>query len=402
MSVNSDVVIVGGGIVGLASAYELGKRGVKVKVVERGICGREASWAGAGVLQCGNWHRRDPLVHLLRESLQNYAGYTRELYERTHIDPQFENCGSFELLLEDQQYRMAASEVRVAEALREQFGRAPLELLSPEQARAAEPRIAGELLGVKYCPITSQVRNPDLVRAIREACLQVGVEIIENCPVQGVVRDGSRVTGVRTSRGDFSAGHVVLSAGSWSALVDAELGKLMPVYPVRGQIVLLEMHPRPFTHIVERGKCYMIPRFDGRIVIGATEEHGAGYDKSNTAEGVGRLLMLSQQLVPALAGAKLVRTWAGLRPGTPDRGPFIGPVKGHDNLIAACGHFRSGLILAPITAQIVADLITTGGTKYDLSRYAAGREFKKDKKGRKVPIDHTPEAPEMPTGLLPT
>jgi glycine oxidase len=124
----------------------------------------------------------------------------------------------------------------------------------------------------------------------------------------------------------------------------------------------------------------MVPRRDGRIVIGATEEHESGFVKANTAEGVATLLSTAQRLVPSLARAELVRTWSGLRPGSPDRAPFIGPIPGNKGLIAATGHFRSGLILAPITAKIMRELITAGRTSYDLSRLAPGREFKHDQR----------------------
>jgi glycine oxidase len=374
----SDVIVIGGGVIGLSAAYELARAGLKVRVLEKGACGKEASWSGAGVLQCGSWHRRDPLVHLLRESLRLYRTFAPELLERTGIDPEFIQCGSFELLLDDQQYRMAASEVRAAGEYAAQWDSPVLELLTPEAAREREPNLAPELLGVKYSPVTCQVRNPRLIAALQRACLLEKIEIVEGCAVESLCREGSRVVGVNTTGGTFSSACVILAAGAWSALVDPQLREVTPVYPVRGQIVLLEMQPRPFTHIVERGKCYMVPRLDGRVVIGATEEHESGYSKRNTAEGVATLLTLAQRLVPLLARAELVTTWSGLRPGTPDRAPFIGPVPGHEGLIAATGHFRSGLILAPMTAKIVRELVTTGRTSHDLSRLAPGREFRKD------------------------
>lgn len=371
---SSDAIIIGGGIVGLSIAYRLARDGLSVTVLERGECGREASWAGAGVLQCGSWHRRDPLVTLLRESLRQYDTFAAELRERTRIDPEFIHCGAFELLMEDQQYRMAASEVRAAEAHREVYGRPILELLPPEEARTREPQIAGEILGVKYNSISCQVRNPLLMAAVKAACLLEKVRIVEHCAVRQITRDGEQVTGVSGDFGSFAAPNVVLSAGPWSSMIDAEIGRLVQVYLVRGQILLLEAPRRLFTHIVERGKCYMVPRLDGRIVVGATEEHEAGFDKRNTAEGLTHLLTLSQKLVPALAGATVVRTWAGLRPGTPDRGPYIGAVPGWRGLWSATGHFRSGLILAPITSEIVSELIRTGRTRWDISRLTVGRE----------------------------
>ncbi|MHC4799989.1 MAG: NAD(P)/FAD-dependent oxidoreductase, partial [Planctomycetota bacterium] len=321
----SDVIVIGGGIVGLATAYKLGKAGIGVTVLERGLCGREASWAGAGVLQCGNWHRTDPLVQLLRESIRNYHKFTDQLREQTGIDAQFERCGSLDLLLEDQQYRMAASEVKAAEVYNEEYGRPVLELLSPEQARQMEPNITADLLGAKYCSTTCQVQNPLIMRALREACLMEKVQIHENCAALELLRQGQRVIGARGVGGEFTSQHVVLTAGPWSSLIDKQLGQLMPVNPVRGQIVLLEMHPRPFKRVIERGRCYLIPRFDGRIVVGATQEPEVGYERRNTVEGVHHLLTLTQRLVPPLAGASIVRLWSGLRPASPDDWPYIGP-----------------------------------------------------------------------------
>lgn len=369
-----DVVVIGGGIVGMSCAWQLAKEGLRVTLLDRGLCGQEASWAGAGVLQCGSWHRHDPLVTLLRESLKRYDAFAAELRERTKIDPEFIHCGSFELLFEDQQYRMAASEVRAAESHRATYGRAVLELLPPEEARKIEPSINAELLGVKANSVTCQVRNPLLVAAAKSACLLSGVTIIEHCAAREIVQEGDKVVGVRADTGTFSTPNVVLSAGPWSSLIEEEVGRLVQVYPVRGQIVLLETPRRLFSHIVERGKCYMVPRLDGRIVVGATEEHETGFDKRNTAEGVCHLLTLCQKLVPGLAGVTVVRTWAGLRPGTPDRGPYLGAVPGWRGLWSATGHFRSGLILAPLTGEIITDLIVRGSTPWDIARLAPGRD----------------------------
>lgn len=381
----SDVIIIGGGVIGLAAARRLAGEGLRVTVLDRGLCGRESSWAGAGVVQSGSWHRKDPLVALQRESVRMYPAFASELHEYTRIDPQFVPCGSFEVLFTEQQYSMAASEVGAAEAHRATYGRAVLELLAPEAARGAEPALTAELRGVLSCPITCQVRNPMLLEALRADCLARQVRIHEQCAVHGLRRDGDRVIGVRSDLGDLDAGHVVLAAGAWSSLLDARLAELMPVYPVRGQVIVLETRPRLFTRVIERGRCYLVPRLDGRVLVGATEEHESGYEKRNTARGVAALLDLAVQLVPALADATIVRTWSGLRPGTPDRGPYIGPVPGMAGLIAATGHFRSGLTLAPVTARIVTDLIVHGVTDRDLARVAPGRAITPGKPPRSFP-----------------
>jgi glycine oxidase len=372
----SDVLVIGGGVIGLSTAYQLANEGLRVTLLEKNACGREASWAGAGVLQAGHWTRHDPLVYLLRASLRRYPAFTSHLHERTGIDPQYVPCGSFDLLLEDQQYRMALSEVEAARELRDEYQCNVLETLTPQQAREIEPRITHDLLGVKFCPITCQVQNPLLLQALRAACLLEKVNIIEQCEVREVLCEAGRATGVQTMRDRYAADHVVLAAGAWSSLIKPNMGEMVPVYPVRGQILLLETRERLFTHIIERGKCYMVPRLDGRTLVGATEEHESGYEKCNTAEGIHTLLSLAQRLVPRLAEARIARMWSGLRPATPDRSPYIGQVPDVENLWAATGHFRSGLILAPITAQIIADLIIRGETTHNIKAFAPGRPIK--------------------------
>jgi glycine oxidase len=311
--------------------------------------------------------------------VRTYGEVTADLRERTGIDPEYALCGSLEILLEDQQFRMAKSEAKAAVAYQAEYGRAVVELLSPEHARQREPAITSELLGGKYDSTTGQVRSPRLLRALQAACARSKVEIVEDCEVKGLVRQNDRVTGVRTARGTRTAGNVVLAAGCWSSRVDEYLASTMPTLPVRGQIVLVRMPAPPISHILERGRSYLVPRQDGQIVLGATQEPEAGFEKATTAGGIGSLLAMGLRLLPGLADAILERTWAGLRPGTPDGRPYIGPVPAMAGLIAATGHFRCGLTLAPVTARIVADLVLRGNAPYDLSRCRPGRTFDQKK-----------------------
>jgi glycine oxidase len=372
---HSDVIVVGGGIIGLSAADALAREGASVTVVERGQCGREASWAGAGIIQSGSWHRRDALVRMQRDSVRMYGAFAEDLRERTGTDPEYFCCGSLELLLEDQQFRMAKSEFKAAAAFEAEYGRPVIDLLTPEQARALEPAITNNLLGAKYGSTAGQVRSPRLLQALRQACVQGNVEILEECEAKGLVTQNGRATGVRTVRGVRGAGHIVLAAGAWSSRMDDYLASIMPTVPVRGQMVLLNAAAPPFSHVIERGRSYLVPRRDGYIILGATQEADAGFDKTMTAGGIGSLFTIGLRLVPSLAEAAVVSMWAGLRPGTPDGRPYIGPVPGMSGLIAATGHFRCGLTLAPVTARIVADLIIRGETAYDLSRCIPGRKI---------------------------
>jgi glycine oxidase len=380
-----DVVVIGGGVIGLAVADAVSRKGATVVVLERGVCGREASWAGAGIIQSGSWHRRDGLVQMQRDAVRMYETFAADLRDRTGIDPEFRRCGSLEIILEDQQLRMARSEVKVAAAFDQEYGRRVIELLAPQEACRREAAITTDLLAAKFCPLTGQVRSPRLLQALNESCRRGGVDIVEGCEARRIDLRGGRATAVQTAEKAYSAGHVVLAAGCWSSLLDERLATAMPVAPVRGQIALLSMATPIVEHVIERGRNYIVARRDGHVILGATQEPEAGFDNSVTVGGVAGLLDAGLRLVPGLADARLVQTWAGLRPGTPDGRPYIGFVPGFQGLVAATGHFRSGLTLAPMTARIVADLITEGRTSYDIARCMPGREVEGRPKGVPTP-----------------
>lgn len=365
--------MIGGGIIGLAVAWRLARAGLSVRVLEKNRLGREASWAAAGVLAAGNWQRRDPLVEFQRKSLRMYPLFCAELAEASGIDPEYVNCGSVELLCDEQRFRMAQAEVDAAQAFLDAKGEPVLRLLSPREVAEIEPRITGGILGAKLCTFNSQVRNPRLLRALAAAAEKAGARLMEGCAAVAMRRAGDRVIGVGGTDGDWIAPYTILCAGAWSSLLDESLGKRIRVYPVRGQIALIQAVPGLLGHIVKHRKSYLVPRRDGLVVAGSTEEHDSGFDSAVTAEGLGRVLAMTQQMAPPLAGARFVQGWAGLRPATPDRRPFIGAVPGFDGLLVATGHFRTGLGLAPLTAEIIADLVLRGRTDHEVAAFRADR-----------------------------
>ena len=372
---SSDVLVIGGGFIGLATTLELAREKIKVTLLERGQLGAEASWAGAGLTKPCSWNRHDSMAQLLRQGIFLHPQKNAQLRDETGLDVEYTRCGRLQLLTTDQQLRMAQSEVRAAQGYANQYGSPLIEVLTPEQARRLEPNLTPDAPAVVRCHVTAQLRNPLMIRALRAACQRHGACLHEHQPVTELLRDGNRVVGARTATDHFRADRTVLAAGAWSAQLDHDVKQLAPVYPVRGQIVLLHQSPPPFQRVIERGPCYLIPRQDGHMLIGSTTEDDSGYDKSTTTEGLQALLTQAYSLVPALKQARRVRTWAGLRPGTPDHRPVIGTHESCPGLIFATGHFKTGICQMWITARAVRDLVVGGQTSLNLERCLPGRDF---------------------------
>ncbi len=365
---------------GLAIADRLARGGLRVTLLERNRCGRGASWAAAGLLKPSSPNRTGPMQDLHRSSLAAYKAFCADLLERTGIDPQFARHGSIEVLFEDQRFRMAASEERAGLDQPMPDGSVTWEMLTVEEARSVEPSLGQEGMGAIFCRSAAQVRTPRLLQALAHGCRNAGVQIIEGAAVEALLVEGERLGGVQTRAGRYEAPAVILAAGAWSNQVDDRLAQLMPAKPVRGQSLLLDgsgLATPNWGLVIECRGCYVLPRADGLVVVGATVEPGVGFDERTTEEGIGGLIAKAVSMVPALADAPLVKSWAGLRSCAPDARPYIGPVSGIDGLIAATTHYRTGITMAPITASAVADLIINGQTKEDISWCKPGRSFER-------------------------
>ncbi|MEK6676095.1 MAG: FAD-dependent oxidoreductase, partial [Planctomycetota bacterium] len=303
------------------------------------------------------------------------SDFCTELLAETGIDTEYEQSGELELLFTEQSIPIARADERAGSNLNLDEGRSAYKLLSADEIRDVEPLIGPEILGALECRRTAQVRNPRLVRALAAACKRLGVAIHENAVARGFLRDGDRVLGVETNDRRFHAPYVVLAAGAWSSQLDPRLQELMPVHPVRGQMVLVKLPRRNIQRIISKGRQYLVPRRDGHVLIGSTEEPEAGFTQRITAKGVSGLLDAALRFVPSLADAPIVATWSGFRPATPDEKPHLGPVPGFDGLIAATGHFRAGVTLAPATAEVIAAMLLGQGYSIDLSCCQPGRNL---------------------------
>jgi glycine oxidase len=343
----------------------LAKKGVHVELVDPGLVGRESSWAGGGIVSPLYPWRYSPAVTALAHWSQDfYPRLAAQLFAQTQIDPDVYVTGLYWLDLDDEVEALAW-------AARE---RRPLRLVDVADVQRAVPALADGFGRAVQMADVANVRNPRLVKALRAALqLMPNVTLHEHCAVSGFIRDGERITGVETSRGAMYADQVVLAAGAWSGEVMKTLGVELPVVPVKGQMILYKCAENFLPAIVLAKGRYAIPRRDGHILIGSTLEH-AGFDKTPTGEALASLKASAIELLPALADAEIVGHWAGLRPGSPEGIPFIGPVPGHEGLWLNCGHYRNGLVLAPASCQLLADLMLGREPIVDPTPYApAGR-----------------------------
>jgi glycine oxidase len=370
MAERFDVIVAGAGVVGLSIAYALAREGMRPIVLDRGKPGREASWAGAGLLPAVSDPDRQPshpTLALRAWSARLYPEWSVALREETGIDNGFRRTGGVDVArteAEEQTLRTTAGRWRVEGIVNER--------LAPGDFARVEPALDSGLRVAYFLPDRAQIRNPRHLRALVAAIEARGGVVLADRGVTGFLTRGDRATGVRTTEGNVEADKVVLAAGTWSGDLLAGLGVRAPTPPVKGQIVLLNPGRPLLRRIVEHGKIYLVPRDDGRILIGATEEEGVS-DIRPTADAFQGLHAAAVALCPSLADAAVEATWAGLRPGSMDTRPYIGPAPGFRDLFVATGHKRAGLQLSPATAELIVDLATGRPPRLDVSYFRLDR-----------------------------
>lgn len=309
----SDTVVIGGGLIGCSIAWRLAQRARSVHLFESHQAGRAASWAAAGMLAPLIEAHHEDFLDIARASISLYPRFVGELEALSGID-----C---DLYIEDE-------------------------------------------LG--------SVDNRRLTEAVSMAARAAGAQVEEGAPVVELLRHEGATTGVRLAGGRIiESPEVILCAGAWSGNVQG-LPRRLPVFPVRGQMLAFKTQRRLLPNVLITESCYLVPRSDGRLLVGATVEN-VGFDSSTTDEGIAHLRDAAISVLPELADAPVLATWAGLRPGTPDELPILGDDPDEAGLYYATGHYRNGILLAPVTAEIICDLVTTGGTKYAIEAFAPDR-----------------------------
>jgi glycine oxidase len=352
--VDGDVVVVGAGLIGLAIAFELAGRGASVRVYDRGRPARAASWAGAGMLAPYSERiTNEGLLGLCAQSLRDYPEFVRRIRDASGIDAHLRLGGVLYAAFEDEgveALRRQAHQLRASGVECEIFDRA--------RTLSAEPWLGAGVAGSLLKAQEGYVDNRRLGRALVAACESRGVRIEESLSTY-VECDARRVLGLRTDRGFVGARAVVNACGAWAAqLVGVPRSCVPPIDPIKGQMIALSV-PVGFVHRATWVPgAYLVPRDDGRLLIGATVE-SVGFDERVTAQGVYELLAAALSAAPSLAGFTISESWAGLRPGTPDGLPILGPTP-LAGFYLATGHYRNGILLAPATARLIADAIERG------------------------------------------
>lgn len=358
----ADFIIIGGGLIGMLSAYELAQSGASVVIYERQSTGTESSWAGGGILSpLYPWRYPDAVTALARWSQEHYPSLAEQLSINTGIDPEWQQSGLLMLNIDDK--------VRVQALEWADCQHYTMTSPSDAEVRALQPGIGDFTENSLWMPAIAQLRNPCLLKALRKQVESMGVAIHEHMPVTGIVSDEGKVYAIECGSQRIIADKVIVTGGAWSSEILKNLGVEIPVEPVRGQMLLFRAEPEMLSRIILSDEHYVIPRRDGRILVGSTLEY-TGFDKSTTEHAREELMAHAFRIFPPLERYQIERHWAGLRPGSKDGIPLIGCVPGHNGLYVNTGHFRNGVVMGFASARLLADLLLERAPSVNPTPYA--------------------------------
>jgi glycine oxidase len=358
-----DVAVAGGGLIGGAIALELARVGLRVAVFEQGDPGREASWAGAGILSpAPETPATIPLVPLGKASMALYPEFVAQVEEFSGQSAGFRPKGTLDALFAAD----AVRELSTLIALHHGLG-LKAEPLRPDDARELEPALSPDVQAAALRPEEASVDNRALTHAVLQAARKSGVEIFPGHAVSAIWREGHTCAGLQLQNEKVSAKWTIVAAGCFSPQIEG-VKPYAPVRPAKGQMIALRAQGLAIERVLWSEKIYLVPRNDGRILAGSTVEY-VGFEKHVTAGALEKMLSAAIELAPELAGAKIEETWAGLRPDSPDHLPILGPTD-LDGLLIATGHFRSGILLTPITARLIRDWVTQQRVSLDWDRFS--------------------------------
>jgi len=357
-----DVVVIGAGIIGMLSARELQNAGYSVTILEQGKAARESSWAGGGILSpIYPWRYPEAINRLSAWSQKAYPDFCEQLREQTGIDPQWIRSGFLMLDQAEADRALEWCQNRNVHAVS----------WSEELLSANEPELSPAFDQAVCMTDVAQVRNPRLVKALRKSLLDSGTKIREHCAVKQLNIQQGRVVGVETQQGLITTNKVLVATGAWSGELLQRNDFELPVKPVKGQMLLFKPRTALLKHMLLWEGRYLIPRADGRILMGSTVED-VGFSHAVTEQAARELREKAITMVPALESVEIEKHWAGLRPGSPAGIPYIGPVQGTEGLFLNTGHFRYGVVMGLASARLIAELIIGVEPTLPTSDYAPG------------------------------
>ena len=359
------VIIIGAGIIGMLTARLLKKFGVSVTIIEQGYAGKESSWAGGGIISpLYPWRYSDAVTRLALWGQKHYPAVLEAIHTNSGIDPEYIQSGLLYLDIEDELQQAIKWEQRFAYEFKS---------LTGDDLKAVEPGLDNNYQQGWFTSSIGQVRNPRLVRALREDLIKLGVRIEQQTRAQSFISESQRIKGVVTNKGRFYADKVVLAGGAWSAQLLEKYLKTPKIAPVKGQMIVFKAEPGVVRRIVLSKGRYVIPRKDGRVVLGSTLEF-ADFDKTTTESVLKELAQEARRIIPALADYPIEKQWAGLRPGSVDGIPYIGEHPELENLYLNAGHFRNGVVIGLASCQLLVDQLLEQQPILDPAPYALTEE----------------------------